>query len=130
MHCIFRTSVRLNLLLTGGRVAPRSAEFDTFVVCDHSGRAIGRATMRVDVCPLTKTIAGFELSFDQHLTERSATVAVPKRTRKRKPGPRKVDTWPLLGMPRTVVMNSPEFEAPMFRDAVMRLGETGPDPKG
>ena len=130
MHSILRTSVRLDLPRTEGRGALHRTEIGMFVVEHRSGRAVGRATMRVDVCPITKTILGLEVSPDRLSTARPAAVATHERARKRKHARRNADAWPLPGMPRTVMVDCPEVEAPTFRDAFMKLGETGPSPEG
>lgn len=124
-------SINPELPHAGGRTTHRTSEIACcFAVDDASKLPLGRASVHFDVCPVEKTIVGFELSFDRLPIARPATVAVPKRARKGKSAPRKADTWPMPGMPRTVVINSPEFEAPTFRDAAMKSGEAGSDRKG
>lgn len=124
---------------TSGRMVPPPAEegsahrpddVDSFLVDDRGGPAVGRPTVRFEVCPVTKTILGFELSSDRRSTSRRGTVAAPGRTRKGKAAPGNTGAWPRPGMPGTVVIDCPEFDAPTFRDAVMGSGETRPDPGG
>ncbi|WP_416356529.1 hypothetical protein ACLNGM_21675 [Aureimonas phyllosphaerae] len=97
------------------------------MVDDRTGLIAARASIRVDVCPLTKTIVGFAFTSKPFSSARPATVAVRNLARKAKAAPRNAGAWSMPGYPKIVVVDCPEFAAPTLRNSRSDLPASSAD---
>ncbi|MBB3937853.1 hypothetical protein [Aureimonas phyllosphaerae] len=105
----------------------RPIEIDCFSVADKYSRTALSAAIHVDVCPHAKTIVGMRLVFDP-ASPPPATAAVLDCTPRESSASSIHDGWPLYGLPKLLVIDCPELDAPTFRNAALRLDAFGSGP--
>lgn len=130
MLAILRSTARMPLSPIDDRYAAIRSKVGMFVIDDRTRLIAARASIRLDVCPVTKTIVGFEFSLKPLSKARPATVSVRNLARRERWAARGAVSWRMQGMPKMVVVDYPVSAAPTPRDAAIETGVTEPDPEG
>lgn len=117
MLAILRSTACMPVSPISDWYASSPGEVGMFVADDRTGLIAARASVRLDVCPLTKTMVGFALSLKQFSSAPPATDAVRNLARKERSAARGAGSWRMQGMPKMVVVDRPASAAPTLRNA-------------